>query len=159
MPRSPASFQKDRVAHAFFRQAEADLKDAITLQAHHGHACTSLALIQSAAEKATKALLLSRSLTRAPFELVKSLSHQPLQRDSRSQKFLRKNVGREASKLILLLESMQPVRSTDNPRYTWMRDFKDIIETPATYFTFEHVDRFLPSVRRFVSAVRKALKA
>jgi len=159
MARPPSSSPRTQAARAFCRQAEADLKDALTLEAHNGHASTTLALIQSAAEKATKALVLSRSLTRDPFALVKDLSHQPLQRDSRSQQFVRRRVGPAACNLLLFLETMQPVGSTRNPRYPWLREFTDIVETPAAFFTAEHVQRFVPSVRKFVSAVRKALRA
>jgi hypothetical protein len=152
--------RRTSLSFAFFRQADADFKDALALWEHGGHACNVLTLLQSATEKAAKAFLAQRYATRPFFDRLKGLSHQPIRISPLAQKLIKSAIAPGALQILLELESMQPSLAsptTANPQYPWLVGLTTEVEFPARFFSKSDVKRFIPPVHRLLGAVKSKL--
>lgn len=156
----PSPQSRTSLSYAFFHQAETDFRDAMALWDHRGHACTILTLLQSSSEKAVKAFLAPRYATRAFFDRLRGLSHQPIRVSPLAQKLIKSAIAPGALQVLLELESMQPSLAsptTANPQYPWLVGLTTEVEFPARFFSKSDVKRFISPVHRLLGAVKSKL--
>lgn len=159
MARPPAQ-RRTSLALAFFRQAETDYRDSLLLAERGGHPCNILMLLRSASEKAVKAFLALRYTTRAFFDRLKELSHQPIRLSPLAQGLIKSTIAPGALQVLLELEAMQPglaPPTTANPQYPWLVGLTTEVEHPARFFSKADVKRFISPVHRLLGAVRTKL--